>query len=48
MQVKSTEVFNQLLSTNDLYQYTAPAFTNTIWPIQTARISALPIHLPSG
>ena len=41
MQVKSTEVFNQLLSTNDLYQYTAPAFTNTIWPIQTARITSI-------
>ena len=41
MQVKSTEVFNQLLSTNDLYQYTAPTFTNTIWPIQTARITSI-------
>jgi len=41
MQVKSTEVFNQLLSTNDLYQYTAPTFTQTIWPIQGARITSI-------
>ncbi|MGO9512714.1 MAG: TonB-dependent receptor [Steroidobacteraceae bacterium] len=41
MQVKSTEVFNQLLATNDVFQYLAPSETQTIWPIQTARITSI-------
>jgi iron complex outermembrane receptor protein len=48
-QVKSTEVFNQLLATNDLYGHLPPpTFANTVWPIQTARITdiAYPTYRP--
>jgi iron complex outermembrane receptor protein len=48
-QVKSSEVFNQLLATNDLYQHLPPPdFTQTVWPIQNQRITqiAYPVYRP--
>lgn len=42
MQVKSTEAFNQQLATNDLYQYLAPTFSQTIWPNQHTVATAVP------
>ncbi|HEY2400753.1 MAG TPA: hypothetical protein VGI23_10385, partial [Steroidobacteraceae bacterium] len=47
-QLKSTEYFNQQLSSNDLYQFLAPTFTTPIWPIQTERAgsSAYPVFRP--
>lgn len=43
-QVKSTEVFNQLLATNDVYGYTfgASGPNGTVWPIQTTRDNRIP------
>jgi iron complex outermembrane receptor protein len=40
-QVKSAGVFNQQLATNDVYQYLAPAFTETVWPIERTRAETL-------
>ncbi len=40
-QVRSTTVFNQMLATNDVYEYLVPNFTQTVWPIQTQRIEQI-------
>lgn len=42
MQLKSTEVFNQQIATNDLYQHLAPGFTQTVWPSQTTVVTSVP------
>jgi iron complex outermembrane receptor protein len=43
-QIKSTEVFNQLLATNDVYQNTfgANGPNGSVWPIQTTRDTTIP------
>ena len=36
-EVRSTEIFNQQVASNDLYQFLAPNFTTPIWPLGTQR-----------